>query len=164
MKLYREGKNEIRIHLTSEDLENFEITLDDFDYDSKNGKRVIWELFDKAREETGFDAKGEKVYIQLYPKAKGGCELFVTKIEPEEEMECFSFAGFDPFYEALSFLETPTEDMTLYRLKNSSFYYVTLPCYKVPPAFYEFGEKISCPSPLYLKARCKKIENMPRSH
>lgn len=157
MRLYREGKNEIRIHLTSEDLEAYSITLEDFDYDSTKGRKIIWELFDKAREETGFDASKEKVYIQLYPKAKGGCELFVTKIEKEEDIEdFFVFSGFDNFYNALSFLVSPS-DAKLYRAKNTDLFYICLPSHKVPPYFYEFGEKTSAPSPLYLKSQCKRL-------
>ena len=157
MRLYREGKNEIRIHLTSEDLEAYSVTLEDFDYDSTKGKKIIWELFDKAREETGFDASKEKVYIQLYPKAKGGCELFVTKIEKEEDTDdFFVFSGFDNFYNALSFL-TSFSDITLYRSNKKEDFYISLPSHKVPAYFYEFGEKTSAPSPLYLKSQCKRL-------
>ena len=159
MKLKREGKNEIRIQLSREDLEAFSITLEDFDYDSSKGKKVIWELFDKAREETGFETEGEKVYIQLYPKAKGGCELFVTKIEPEDSKECFSFSDFDSFFQALSFLYENNEKISFFRWKNGETFYIILPSHKVPAPFYEFGEKIHLPSPAFLKSRCVKMEN-----
>ena len=116
MKLYRLGENEIRIHLTGEDLEAYSITLDDFDYDSTKGRRVIWELFDRAREETGFDAAKEKVYIQLYPKESGGCELFVTKLEKEDdERVCFLFSGSDNFLSALSLFSLPPVGASYYR-------------------------------------------------
>ena len=84
MKLYRLGENEIRIHLTGEDLEAYSITLDDFDYDSTKGRRVIWELFDRAREETGFDAASDRIFIQVYPGRHGGCELYITKLRTGE--------------------------------------------------------------------------------
>ena len=158
MKLYREGKNELRIHLTKEDLEEFSITLDDFDYDNTRGRKVIWELFDKAREETGFDASKEKVYIQLYPMEKGGCELFVTGIEPEEKTkDCFFFSQFENLFSALNLFRSFPESGSLYRSKEKEVFYFLLPSETVPPALLEFGEKIEAPSALFLKSRCRKM-------
>ena len=157
MKLYRLGENEIRIHLSKQDLQDFAITLEDFDYDSTRGRRVIWELFDKAKEETGFDAAKERVYIQLYPCEKGGCELFVTKLEDdsEENCDCFLFSDFDTLHEALTHFFT--KDWKVYRLGKSDKYYVFLPKNKIPPSLWEFGEPVKLPSAVYLKARCKPV-------
>lgn len=158
MKLYRQGTNDLRIHLTKEDLEAFSITVEDFDYDSTRGKRVIWALFDKAREETGFDAAGEKVYIQLYPMEKGGCELFVTKIEKEEERkECFLFSTFDSFYTALTLSSSSPKDMTVFRTRDRERFYTLIPSEKVPAVFYEFGEKVKAPSTVFLHSRCRRV-------
>ncbi len=38
------------------------------------------EILSDIKQESGFDAKEDKVYIQMYPSKQGGCELFVTKI------------------------------------------------------------------------------------
>jgi len=159
MKLYRLGNNEIRIHLTPEDLEALSIALEDFDYDSTKGRRVIWELFDRAKEETGFDAAKEKVYIQLYPKKNGGCELFVTKIEDEEEIrDCFSFESFEEFYTAIAKFSELPESMECYRFLKSDTFLVLIPSCAVPPYLAEYGEKLKdVPSRAFLKSRCKKI-------
>lgn len=159
MKLYREGKNELRIHLTKEDLESFSITLDDFDYDNTRGRKVIWELFDKAREETGFDASKEKVYIQLYPMEKGGCELFVTGLEKEEkENDCFLFSGFENLYFAMRLFSEFPPKAALYRRKEKEDFLFFLPSEEIPPALSEFGKKVKAPSELFLKSRCRKID------
>ncbi len=160
MKLYRLGENEIRIHLTGEDLEAYSITLDDFDYDSTKGRRVIWELFDRAREETGFDAAKEKVYIQLYPKESGGCELFVTKLEKEEdERICFLFFGPDHFLSALSlFPHTPT-GASFYRDREGERYFALIPEGAAPAEITEYGERISPPpTRTYFHSHCKKVQ------
>lgn len=158
MKLYREGKNELRIHLTKEDLEHFSITLDDFDYDNTRGRKVIWELFDKAREETGFDASKEKVYIQLYPMEKGGCELFVTGIETEEKSkDCFLFSRFEDLFSAMQLFPSLPQKSALYRMKEKEGFLFLIPSEEVPPALLEFGEKVKAPSLLFLKSRCQKI-------
>jgi len=158
LKLYRLGENEIRIHLTEEDLDAFEITPKEFDYDSTKGKRVIWELFDRAKEETGFDAAKEKVYIQLYPKNDGSVELFVTKLEKEEEnRDFFSFSDDNAFLAALSLFEKVEEDTVFYRLKGEERYFALIPSHRIPPNMSEFGEKITLPSKTFLRSRCEKL-------
>ena len=158
MKLYRQGNNEIRITLTKEDLDAYSITVEDFDYDSTHGKRVIWELFDKARRETGFDASGEKIYIQLLPSETGGCELFVTKIEKEEEIrDCFFFSDFDCLFTALSHTVSMPDGATLWKDGRKGHFYALIPENKTPPVFYEFGEKVKTPSSIFLHSRCRKV-------
>ncbi|MBR4288865.1 MAG: adaptor protein MecA [Clostridia bacterium] len=158
MKLYRLGKNEIRIHLTEEDLDAFEITPKEFDYDSTKGKRVIWELFDRAKEETGFDAAKEKVYIQLYPKNDGSVELFVTKIEKEEEdRDFYVFTDADAFLSALSLFDKVEEDTAFYRLKRKDCFFALIPTHRTPPDICEFGEKIAPPSKTFLRSQCQKL-------
>ncbi len=153
MKLYREGNNEIRIQLTREDLESYSMTADELDYDSPQGKRVIWELFDKARQETGFDTEGEKIYIQLYPTNRGGCDLFVTKLEKHT---CFCFSDFDTLYTALSQNNLPIGS-DLWREEKKGIFYAIVPEEAVPPLFFEFGEKIKAPSRIFLKSHCRKM-------
>lgn len=36
-------------------------------------------VIERARAETGFDADGGKLYVQMFASADGGCELFVTR-------------------------------------------------------------------------------------
>lgn len=160
MKLVRMGENEIRIHLTEHDLEKFAITLDDFDYDSTKGRRVIWELFDRAREETGFDAAKEKVYIQLFPRDGGGCELFVTKLDDSSKAkECYAFAGFDAFFSALQAVADLPRNCSFWRARKKELYFVFLPPKSAPAVFAEFGEKLSkTPSDTYLLSQCEKVK------
>ncbi len=157
MKLYREGKNELRIHLTKEDLDHFSITLDEFDYENTRGRKVIWELFDRAREETGFDAAREKVYIQLYPMEKGGCELFVTGIETDQkESDCFFFPRFEDLFPAMQLFSEFPQKADLYRAKNKEHFYFLIPSELVPPRLLEFAYKTKAPSEIYLKTKCRK--------
>lgn len=159
MKLYRLGENEIRIHLTEKDLSAFSITPKEFDYDSTKGRRVIWELFDRAREETGFDAAKEKVYIQLYPKSDGSVELFVTKLaEEKEDRDVFLFSDEDSFLTGLSLIKKSREDVSVYRQKGTKRYLVFIPSHKVPPEMGEFAEKRQAPTEIFLKAGCERLK------
>lgn len=161
MKLYRQGESEIRIRLTKEDLASFSITAEELDYDSAQGKRVIWELFDKARRETGFDATGEKIYIQLYPTERGGCELFVTKLEKARNRICFCFSDFDVLYSALGKTGFPP-DAEFWRDEKKGRFYALISEKDVPLLFYEFGEKTRLPSEIFLNSRCRKIQRKER--
>ncbi|MBQ3076026.1 MAG: adaptor protein MecA [Clostridia bacterium] len=156
MKLLRQGESGIRIRLTKEDLASYSMTVEDLDYDSARGKQVIWELFDKARQETGFDATGEKIYIQLYPTDRGGCDLFITKLEKEDVGACFYFSDFDNLYPALS--RSPlSPSCKLWKDKTKGCFYAIVPECDAPPLFFEFGEKVKMPSHIFLRSRCQKV-------
>lgn len=156
MKLHLQGECEIRIQLSREDLERYQMTADELDYDSPRGKRVILELFDRARLETGFQTEGERIYIQLYPTACGGCELFVTKLEKEVKRVCFFFSDFDALYGALGQSHFP-EYADLWRNEKKGHFYLLIPEDRTPHLFYEFGEKIKTPSSIFLRSRCRKL-------
>ena len=74
------GDGKIKVSLTKEDLEEFELSADELDYANTETKRMFWDVLSRAKARTGFDTDGEKVLVQLYPSKDGGCEIFVTKI------------------------------------------------------------------------------------
>ena len=74
------GDGKIKVSLTKEDLEEFELSADELDYANTETKRMFWDVLSRAKARTGFDTDGEKVLVQLYPSRDGGCEIFVTKI------------------------------------------------------------------------------------
>ena len=156
MKLYRQGKREIRIRLTNKDLEDFAITVEELDYDSPRGRRVIRALFDKAKEELGFDAAGEKIYIQLYPTGRGECDLFITKLEREPKPSCFLFSDFDSFFATVSHASSPVS-VDLWQEKKSGRFNVLTNEKETPPLFPEFGERVKIPSQTFLRSRCRKM-------
>lgn len=156
MKLYRQGKCEIRIRLTNEDLKEFAITVEELDYDSPRGKRVIRSLFDKAKNELGFETAGEKIYIQLYPTSLGECDLFITKVQGEAEPGCFRFSDFDSFFAAVS--RAPSKiRMDLWQEKERESFYALAKEEEIPPLFSEFGERVKLPSRIFLRSRCRKL-------
>ncbi len=155
MKLVRSGNNALRISLTQEDLEHFQVDVNDFDYDLPKGKKIICELFDRAKKETGFDAQKERVYIQLYPKCDGGCELFIIKLE--EDRDCFLFHSFDAFYPAWNLFEDQ-DAITCYRFNNEDRFLIFSPSVQTPPTITEYGERLKrTPSHTYLRAHCRKL-------
>ena len=72
--------NKIKVMLTEEDLQEFEIEADELDYSNTDTKKMFWDVLSRAKRLTGFDTDGQRVLVQLYPSRHGGCEMFVTKI------------------------------------------------------------------------------------
>lgn len=74
------GESKIKIVLSSAEAKNQGLDTTSADVSGPLARRVLWRILDMAKTEVGFDPKGDKVLIQLYPLANGGCELFVTKL------------------------------------------------------------------------------------
>ena len=80
MELILINPGKLKIMLTGEEMKKYELDADNIDYDTTATRRAFWSILDDARSETGFDAASDKVFIQLYPSKKGGCEMYVTKL------------------------------------------------------------------------------------
>ncbi len=157
MELYSTNENEIRIHLSEKDLAQLEITVEEMDYENSKTRHVLWELFDRAKEETGFDAVSEKLYIQVFPKSDGGCDVIVSKMgEIRRKKQVLVFAGLENFSEAVRLLE-PDGSMDFYKEKKENLFYINLPEEGLLPALLEYGEKAKNKSALFWKTRCRPI-------
>ena len=79
MDLVRISDTELKVILSRSDLQKLDITVEAMDYANVTTKRVFWEILDEARSATGFDAESARLYVQVFPDAEGGCEMFITK-------------------------------------------------------------------------------------
>ncbi len=79
MELIRVNSVKLKIILTPEDMKGFDLTADELDYAYPKTRRAFRQILEKAREETGFDIKNEKIYVQVFPSVDGGCEMFLTR-------------------------------------------------------------------------------------
>ena len=80
MELILINPTKLKIMLTCEEMKKYDLDADAIDYDTTATRKAFWSILDDARSETGFDAASDKVFIQLYPSKKGGCEMYVTKL------------------------------------------------------------------------------------
>ena len=80
MELILISDSKLKIMLSRQDMEYYELCNEEIDYDSTETRRAFWQILDEAKHKTGFDAAEEKVFIQLYPSKEGGCEMYVTKV------------------------------------------------------------------------------------
>jgi len=88
MEMIMIGQTKLKVMLTREDLEEFELETDALDYHKTETKRMFWDILGRAKHTIGFDTDGERVLLQLYPSRSGGCELFITKLGLLASNEC----------------------------------------------------------------------------
>lgn len=86
MELIKISSSQLKIMLSSEDMDSFDLDCADADRNTPKAREAFKRILKKAKEMSGFDIGSEKLFIQLYPSRSGGCELFVSKIEPGDKL------------------------------------------------------------------------------
>jgi len=81
MELILISENKLKITLSECDMKQYDLDCNTIDYDNTETRRAFWSILDEAKQQTGFDAAKQRVFIQLYPSKEGGCEMYVTKLE-----------------------------------------------------------------------------------
>ena len=78
MDFIRISDSKIKVTLSQEDLDRY---VAEGERDRPSGSHgTLRAILREIRRETGFDATGERVLMQMFPGADGGCELFVTRL------------------------------------------------------------------------------------
>ena len=80
MDLIKINDNKLKIMLSATDMSSLALDADHMDYTNSKTREAFRHILEEARDRTGFDAKGNQIYVQLYPSRGGGCEMFVTKL------------------------------------------------------------------------------------
>ena len=80
MEWIRISANKLKIMLSAEDARRYALNCENADYADLMTREAFREILTDVRQETGFDATEDKVYIQMYPSKEGGCEMYVTKL------------------------------------------------------------------------------------
>ncbi len=89
MELIQISENALKVMLTREDMEQYEIEFDALDYKNAKTRRVITKILAEARVRVGFSAESESLYIQAFSDGEGGCELFVRRGEKKKQLYAF---------------------------------------------------------------------------
>ena len=79
MELIKINSSKLKIILSPSDLNEFELSTKEFDYVSEVSKKAFWQILSRAKERTGFDPKGGKLFVQFFPSRAGGGELYITR-------------------------------------------------------------------------------------
>jgi len=87
MELTPIGKEKLEIALTQKDMERFRLTAERLDYKNTETRRAVWTILDTAKRKTGFDAAKGQIRIDALPGKNGGCVIFITKTDQNEQAE-----------------------------------------------------------------------------
>lgn len=88
MELILINENKLKIMMNDNDMREFGLNENEFYLSASNTRAILSKILMKSNVHTGFEnlTSDDKILIQLYPEAHGGCELFITKI-PIDDME-----------------------------------------------------------------------------
>lgn len=79
MEMIKVNTMKLKIILTKQDLEEFNITNDCLDYSTEKSRRVLKCILEKAKNDVDFDTGQDRLYMQFFPSVDGGGELYITR-------------------------------------------------------------------------------------
>ena len=79
MELVRISENALKVTLTREDMESYDIVFETLDYKNTETRRALSQILAEAKRTVGFAAESDSLYIQAFSDGDGGCELFVRR-------------------------------------------------------------------------------------
>lgn len=89
MRIERVGDNKIRIFMTYDDLEERDIDLDTFNYNSPETQELFWDLMEEAEIEFGFETQESQLSIEAVSDIDHGFVITITRIDEENDFESF---------------------------------------------------------------------------
>ena len=78
MEIVPSGRG-VKITLSQPDLNELDITSVQMREKSTGARRALWQILDRVKAETGFDAAAGNIEISMFEDKGGGCELFIRK-------------------------------------------------------------------------------------
>ncbi|MEG2038689.1 MAG: adaptor protein MecA, partial [Oscillospiraceae bacterium] len=78
------NSQKIKVILDKQDMEKMNITVESLDYLTAQARKTILRILADAKQKTGFEPIGTKLYIETFPEETGGCILLLSS-RPEEK-------------------------------------------------------------------------------
>lgn len=79
MEMIKVNTMKLKIILTKQDLDEFNITNDNLDYGTEKSRKVLKSILEKAKKDVNFDTGQDRLYMQFFPSVDGGGELYITR-------------------------------------------------------------------------------------
>lgn len=79
------GSNTIKVILTEEELEDYDITYEKLNKNSLETKQLLLDIIESIRIEENIDLVSRKLFIEAFPQKKSGCVLYITILSEKEE-------------------------------------------------------------------------------
>lgn len=83
MRIEQIDQQTVKVVLTQDDMDSFDITYEEMDYQDPNTKRVLMELLQRIRDEMQMDLGGGRLFVEAFPYLDGGCVLYICNIPAE---------------------------------------------------------------------------------
>ena len=87
MRIERIGENKIRIFVSYDDLEERDIDLATFNYNSPETQELFWDLMEQAELELGFEAQESQLCIEAVSDVEHGFVITITRVDEENDFE-----------------------------------------------------------------------------
>lgn len=87
MELIMINDKKMKIMLTEKELYRYNLECGSFSMESEDQRHAFRKVLSDACKMGGFDNRSSRLMVQMYPSKKGGCEIFVTKMESTDQ-EC----------------------------------------------------------------------------
>ncbi len=87
MKIERIGFNKIKITLSVDELERWNVDIDDLSYNTPEVQEMFWTMMKKAEAETGFYVDDSQLIIEAMPMHSDGFVILITRVEDDEDFE-----------------------------------------------------------------------------
>lgn len=179
MEIMKIGTDALKVTLEPKEAREFKL-LEDRELTGKEVKEVFSIILKVARERLGYRYSGEKMYADLFENKNGGCEIFVSNANKENEMykeksiqsdikrvrsviNVFSFESMDRMLAICLRLKQIGYNgkSAVYYDEIKSKYYITLEDVSIKELKYafmcEFSKMVKGNISSYLKEHCKCI-------
>lgn len=90
LKIEKLNDDKLKITLSIDDLEERNITLHSFMYNSPESQDLFWELLQEAEKECGFNVDDSMIYVEASTSGSGNFTLLVTKTSEKAPIERIS--------------------------------------------------------------------------
>ena len=87
MRIERVGENKIRIFVSYDDLEERDIDLEAFNYNSPETQELFLDLMEQAEIELGFESQESQLCIEAVSDVDHGFVITITRMDEENEFE-----------------------------------------------------------------------------
>lgn len=71
----------IKIMLTQKELDKYNIDSESFSIGNEEQRLAFRKVLNDACRQSGFDSSASRLMVQMYPAKRGGCEIFVTRLD-----------------------------------------------------------------------------------
>lgn len=87
MKIERIGQNKIKVTLSIDDLEEWNIDFENLSYNSPEAQEMFWNMMKRAEAETGFYVDDSQLIVEAMPMQSDGFVIVITRVDEEDDFE-----------------------------------------------------------------------------